>query len=217
MMNTLAIMKVAAASALQTAVACLTVALVGGLSTPSAAAVYFSVAGSTSSNNVGYTKAQGQGGSASVGADIFPQVRLGFTYKQSRQTSQGYALKTGFEDCYTETNCEYQESIVRSTSQSVDLSVILYNGAVFTPYVFAGMGLKKYTGTTTKGTETTDIDYPLQPAPQGGAGMMIRLNKEFSLKVSYTVSPGVAIEPGSRDVRRTTDSDSEIGISYQLQ
>ena len=58
--------------------------------------------------------------------------------------------------------------------------------------------------------------YSLPPSPTGGLGMGIRLHRNFSLKLSYTVSPGIKQENPNEDPRAVIDSYSSVGISYNL-
>jgi hypothetical protein len=97
----------------------------------------------------------------------------------------------------------------------MDLILILYSGDVFTPFIFAGYVRKMYS-TSIKDAKGSIISYSYpSDGPQGGVGFEVRLSQAFSLKTTYTMSNGYSIVPGG-ELRRTLDSNTQVGISYKI-
>lgn len=187
------------------------------MSTMSQAALHLSLAaGQSPGSHAGYNVMKSQSASASVGVDLGQNFRVAYTLKQSKQSSSGYAMQSGTTDCLDSSKCDNYESQMRILAQSVDLSLILFNGEVLTPFISAGLGVKKYTGETTQGSVTTEISTPSIPAPQAGIGLALRLNRDFSLKLTETFSQGYTLEPGSATQTSTIDGEFEMGITYRL-
>jgi hypothetical protein len=188
--------------------------------TPALAFVYVSISGSDSSSNGGLQTYGSIGGSASISFDLASFLRLGYTYKQEYQTANGFAGATSSDctDIDNLNNCETYSSSTRQVANSVDLTILLYQGQTFTPFLLAGAIKKDYETKTQTGTVESDVNYSQKiPQPNGGAGLYIRMTKDFSLKITYTVSPGQRLEdPISKKIDSVLDKETDVGISYQL-
>jgi hypothetical protein len=171
-------------------------------------AMHFTLGGSKSSANAGLQQIDEGALSGSVAVDLGSYLRLSYTHRQELSSTTGYS----YDDETKEYS--YARSTTHQIANSVDLIIILYAGELFTPYVFGGVVHKQYImQTETKdGVQTAKMAVP---APNGGAGVGIRLSQKFSLKISYTASPGVRQEP-NREPERTIDTYAQLGITYSL-
>jgi hypothetical protein len=178
--------------------------------TPAIGMVYFTLGGSQSRSNVPYQTYVSRAGSASVAVDVGEYFRVGYTHRQEFSNNTGYRALESQPGYYGE-----YISQTRVVSNSVDLNVILYAGELFIPYVSAGAVVKAYNSDimTVEGRETGSFTLP--PVPNLGGGVGIRLNRNFSLKLSYTVSQGVKQEPGGIQ-EGILDTYSQIGVTYQM-
>lgn len=178
-------------------------------STVGHAAVHLSLGGSHSESNAGLQKIESGAGSGSLAFDLGDYFRLGYTHRQELASTSGWN--------YAEDTKIYTAFVSKShvVSHSVDLTIILYAGEVFMPYVFAGIGVKSYDIENKEEGKATERTRVTIPNPNGGGGLSIRLNQQFSLKLSHTVSPGIRQLPG-KEAESTTDSYSQVGISYAL-
>ena len=53
--------------------------------------------------------------------------------------------------------------------------------------------------------------------PNLGLGVGIRLNKDFTLKISHLVSPGQADDPfDDQEPRTVLDRSTSVGLTYQF-
>jgi hypothetical protein len=177
--------------------------------TSSFSAMHLSLSGSHSDSNAGLQKIQGGSLSGSVSFDLGSYFRLGYTHLQQLQSAAGY---TQDADTKEYTAIKSKSHVV---SHSVDLTAVLYAGEIFTPYVFVGMGVKSYNIENKEGDKPAEKISVAIPNPNGGAGMAVRLTQKFSLKLTYTVSPGVKQEP-NKPQESTTDSYAQVGIQYTL-
>ena len=71
------------------------------------------------------------------------------------------------------------------------------------------------------GIELVDADLPAAllasfPGPNLGAGVGLRLNKEFTLKLSYIASPGASRKPFDEESKSVWDKKVTMGLTYQL-
>jgi hypothetical protein len=186
------------------------VAITGIFASSSAdAAMHVSLMGSHSQANAGYQKIESGSGSAGVAIDLGQYFRLGYTHRQELSATKGY------KDKNDDNQFVYFESLTHITSNDVDLTLILYAGDIFTPFIFAGVGVKHYVIDMVEADGTREHNDFVYPGPQGGAGMSIRINQKFSLKLTYTMSPGVSKLPGEKE-QGTIDNYTQIGISYTL-
>jgi hypothetical protein len=171
--------------------------------------VHISLGGSHSESNAGYQKIVSGAGSAGLSFDIGGYTRLGYTFRQETDATTGYQLNSAG------TNYVYFRKNATVTSNSVDLTLILYAGDIFTPFVFAGVVKKQYSTHIQDATGSVEsYAYPYA-GPQGGAGLGVRLSQKFSLKTTYTMSNGYTVIPG-QELQQTVDSYTQVGITYEL-
>ncbi len=173
------------------------------------AAVNLTLGGSHSQSNAGYQKIESGAGSAGISVDLGDYFRVGYTHRQELASTTGYQLKEATKQYV------YFESLSHVTSNAVDLTLILYAGDIVTPFIFAGVNVKHYSTDNKEADGTHEHLDLVYPGPQGGAGIGIRLNQKFSLKVTYTMSPGVTQTP-DQPAAQTLDTYSQLGISYAL-
>lgn len=189
--------------------ATLSLYLISLLSTPASAGMQLSLGGSHSQSNAGYQKIESGAGSAGLSLDLGDYFRIGYTHRQELSSTTGYQLKEATNQYV------YFESLSHVKSNSVDLTLILYAGEIITPFIFAGVTVKQYSTDMQEADGTHEHMELTYPGPQGGAGLGIRLNQKFSLKITYTMSPGVTQLPGAL-AESTIDTYTQVGISYSL-
>lgn len=193
-----------------------------GISNMASAGMHLSLSGSQSSSNAGLQKIESGAGSASVAFDIWDYLRLGYTYRQEISSTGGYTegrdANGGIIKNAAGEPASYVKFLNRSrvVSQSVDLTIVLYAGDVFMPYIFVGAGTKNYDILNqTENKEDEHIKASVPVSPNAGAGLGIRLSQRFSLKFSYTVSQGIKQLPGQL-AEPTLDNYTQVGITYAL-
>lgn len=178
---------------------------------------------SSSISNVGFQTYESRYGSGSLGFDLGRYIRLQYTY------SQEYASSYGFKDKDAELNkskqgaadndcsqCVESKSMTRVIGNSLDLQIVLYEGSIFVPYVALGSIVKTYEMRLVEnGEETGQTPVTMGPLPNLGLGVGIRLNKEFTLKISYITSPSVSQQRGE-EPRSTWDKKVTVGLTYQI-
>ena len=82
-------------------------------------------------------------------------------------------------------------------ANSLDLTLILYPGEVFVPYLTGGVIVKEYVWQYRDAkTSFTSAPETETPAPNVGLGLGVRLNRQFSLKLLFTASPSEYAQPG---------------------
>jgi hypothetical protein len=194
------------------------------MSSSASAVVYVTGSVSADNQNLGYKKSSSKSGSASVEFGFTDYVRIGFTHEQMVQTIKGSDKKD--EDADGADNFKDVDDYTHLTANSFDLTLVLYNGEIFAPFLKGGLIQKSYTfrGIDEDSTDPTNPDYTevskTYPTYQIGAGLGIRLNRQFSLRLSHMVSPGVEIKPGDdeeKDAKSVLDRKTAIGLSYQIQ
>lgn len=176
------------------------------------AAVHFTLSGSRSDSNVGLIQVDAANLSGSLSFDMGTYLRLGYTHLQALQSSEGYTQEKEAADGTPGAYTPYTSSS-HITSHMVDLTVLLYAGETFTPYIFAGYGKKFYRTESKEGDEATKVNIGSYPTPGGGAGLAIKMTQRFSLKLSHSLSLGVKQRPNKLD-EMTVDSSSQVGIQY---
>jgi hypothetical protein len=197
--------------------------------TPTARAGIF-VTGSVSdqTTHLVYTASETEYGSASVDIELGRYVRLGYTYGMevsksttfkdptapdgTQQTSSGY--------CQQRCDKTFQNETV--VSHAVNLTLVLYEGQTFMPFLLGGAIKKIITMESLDYDHTGNLVYTppqsstLPIVPQIGGGIGIRLNRSFSLKFTYQVSPGVVLMPENPKPSTVWDRQWSVGLQYQL-
>ncbi len=172
--------------------------------------IHFTLGGSMSRNNIPYQTYLSRAGSASVAMDLGEYFRVSYSHRQEFSNTAGYRALESQPGYYGE-----YLSATRVISNSVDFNVILFAGDLFIPYLSAGAVVKAYFSdiSSVEGSETSSFTLPAAPNLGGGVG--IRLDRNFSLKLSYTVSPGLKQEPGGTR-KEILDSYAQMGVTYQM-
>lgn len=197
----------------------LSVLLSGAYAPDSFGTVYVTGSVSASTSNVPMQTNQSQAGSGSLAVDLGQYIRIGLTHKQEFQVSSGYKDTAETDSTTTETPSNYVEVASRThvVSNSLDLTLILYEGQIFLPYLTIGGVVKNYRFDTEEaGQSPKSIKGSVGPVPNVGAGIGFRLNKEFTLKFSFTASPGLTQKPGETEPKGAWDKNTSIGLTYQL-
>jgi len=208
------------ARGLVSAAVCATGLLVAG---QAQAFVYVTGSVSASTTTLPFQNSSTAYGSGTIDFDLGRFIRLGYTYSEQVQQSQGYqeddsntsgnAVPSGIDShLYVEA---YNRTIV--TAHAVDLTLILYPGDVFVPFLLGGGILKNYTFETQQGTQPKAVTQGAMPLmPNGGVGVGIRLNRSFTLKLSYLVSPGFQQAPKDAKIQRILDRQMTVSLSYRI-
>lgn len=180
------------------------------VTTTANAVVYLTIGGNASQNNVPLSTYNSIAGSGSIAIDLGRYVRLGYTHRQEYQSTQGWTKE--------DNNAQYIDfyNLTHLTSNSVDLTVILYEGELLVPYIVGGGVIKTYRFENRKAGITEKSDpLTMPPVPNLGTGVGLRLNRDFTLKLSYVASPGYTQEPNG-EIKGTWDKYSTLQLTYQL-
>lgn len=178
-------------------------------------AVHFGISGNAKTDNLGLETHRSQSGKASVSFDMGSYFRLGVSALREMQQIEGYR---NFSDDKDADPVEFNSRVVVDV-YSLDLITVLYSGEIFTPFIFVGAALKNYevaTESEIAGIDESDA-MTYGPVPNGGGGLAISLSRDFSLKLTYTMSPGVTFDPETKEGKRVLDQRTDVGISYRLE
>lgn len=176
-------------------------------------AVTIGLSGATSHANYSLETQKSSIISANISLDIATFVRVGLTHRRSFQEKSG--LKKVTDQVVTEYH-RFEDNTDIITN-SIDITVILYPGYI-SPFVFGGIARRDYftevlyRGLRSKG-ETT-----LAAVPNYGLGVAIQINRDFSLKVTRTFTPGIRtiLEDGLEVSEVINDTYTQLGINYRL-
>ncbi len=169
---------------------------------------------SSSKSNLGYSTTTSQTVSGNIAFYLTDFMRIGFTHSQEISINNGYSVGSNVDES-TITEEYYYKNTTQMDSNAADLTFILYNGAVFAPYIFGGAVIKDYKFRLEKTATVEKGSVRLGPVPNAGLGMSIRLNRDFSLKLSYTVSPGIKKMPGE-EAQGVLDTSTTVGLTYHM-
>ncbi len=197
--------------------------VVSGFTPTAQAAIYVAGSVSATAQNVPFQTYESRYGSASLSFDIFSFIRIGYTHSQEFKSTEAYSRVATEGDATAAVEdkscaaCVHSFNSTLTLANSVDLTLILYQGDVVVPYLMAGAIVKtyKFTRQLENGPKES-ATLPSPPVPNLGAGVGIRLNKDFTLKLSYIASPGQAQLPGEIEARSIWDKNATVGLSYQL-
>lgn len=174
------------------------------------AAMFVEGSFSYSSQYAGLQKNISRSGSGSLSMGLGNYVRLGLTHQQGFKTTTGYNEKDDGAD-YSEYSSQTQVM-----ANSMDLTLVLYNGMVFMPFVKGGLIWKSFAFEMKQGDEVEKASIgPLGPLYNLGAGVGIRISRSYTLKLNYMVSPGRKKEPG-KDPKRVLDRNTSISLEHSL-
>jgi hypothetical protein len=181
------------------------------LSSPMAfSAAHFSILGSANKNNLGLSNQDSRSLSFSLAFDISSFLRFGGTHRQTFMSMEGYRHDADTSQYF------YVQENTRSIANSVELTIILYYGQMFTPFLQVGIVKKDYHVMSFLGGEIVKARYSQPIVPNGGVGLGVRLYENFSLNLSYSVSPGVRQISPAEKPEGVLDTHTSVGISYQL-
>jgi len=175
---------------------------------PIMAYTHFGLSGSGSTKNVEYETNTDRSISGSIAIDLGSFFRLGYTRRYAWESKQGY--EDGNKDGQYGTFYDTSSQVING----FDLTMMLYHGDVFTPFISGGIALGQYHREYQIGEEAGETDRSFV-GPTVGAGLAIAINENFSLKLSRTWMPAVRTRPGS-EPERVLDDFTQIGISYRL-
>ena len=177
------------------------------------AKISIGLSGSGSQNNAGLEKHKTSSGSVNVSFSLGEHVRVGANHRQANERREG--LKPSETSYY-----RFTSNLVSSTF-SLNLTLVLHNGRI-SPYIFGGIANKYYTNKFTYEFDspiTHKTDFKLTEVPTYGFGVAIFLNRQFSLKITQTFSPGKVVnfdENGNEREEEAFDSYTQVGISYNI-
>lgn len=172
--------------------------------------VHFTLKGTLSDSNYNLQNQANRSAAASIATDVGNYIRLGLTHREEVSAAKGFSETERGSRIYY-----YFSTRSREIANSIDLTLILYYGELLVPYVQVGMVQKTNSvayGNLKIGPVVSD------PMPSGGVGLGIRLNRNFSLKLDYTVSPGSKKRDpfSSEKAEGVLDSYSSLGITYNI-
>jgi len=173
------------------------------------AGIHLSLSGAQNDAHAGLQEIKSATGTGSVAFDLGAYLRLGYTFMAQTQSAVGWVKEEDQEVYYTYSS----KSLMMS--HAVDLTVVLYGGDVFTPYIFGGPARKSYDIETRQENKGIQRDKGSYMSPTGGVGLAIRIAQKFQLKLSQTYSMGAKIYPDQTG-ESTIDTYSQIGIQYSL-
>jgi hypothetical protein len=192
-------------------------------SEPAWGAAQVSIGGFASTNHKNLQTEEKTSLSAGIAFDIFSMVQIGYTLRSSTENTYG-SLKTELQAPYNYIPFDDSDSVVK---QSIDLTLVPFMTRTLVPFIFGGVAQqtyvirRSYLSPTTNQVEERrltikpgDGDNPLF-APNGGIGVRIPLNQDFSIKVSQTWTKGVTQEPDQAS-KEAVDTYTEFSISYNL-
>lgn len=201
-------------------------AILGALISVNAqASIYVSGSISTSTSNVPFQTFESRYGSGSLGIDLGRFIRLGYTHSQELSVTEGYRDPNGQSQTRgaassdvvdTCESCVATRSSTQVVGNSLDLQIILFEGQLFMPYITGGAIVKLYRFENLESGQVTRNEGAVGPVPNLGAGLGIRLNKDFTLKLTYIASPGLAQTKGEELPHGVWDKRVTLGLSYQI-
>lgn len=188
---------------------------------PAIAGVEISGSVKSSQLSAGYTTVKTRGGSAGISVGLSSFLRIGLTHEQEYETEQGWedpASTTAHRDANGNVDPYEIYKVDHTTTYSADLTLVLYQGTVMTPYLIGGYALR-FLQRTIKDPATKQVTaydpIPI-PGPQGGVGLQISLNRDFSLQLRYIVSQGSTQLPTDEKPTSKNDGNGSVGLSYKL-
>ena len=195
---------------------------------PSVAAITVTGSISTSTTNVPLQITTMQYGTAGIDLDLGQYIRFGLNYglqvsssaifQPVENNSSAALADSANPTCPTVGSCfaVINRSVV--TERGLGFTLILWAGDVVMPYITIGGVVKKYTfSTQVNDGLTEERQGQTPPSVSLGAGLVLKLNRDFSLKLNIQASPGVTMRPGDDKPRMLWDKKNTIGLTYQLK
>ena len=176
------------------------------------------LSGFGSTSNAGLESYTSNSGTVSVSLGLLNHLRVGVNHRRQ------FEDRKGLKEISRSTGTVYLpfKSKLDSSTYSVNLTVVLYNGIV-SPYVFGGMANKYYTSKFVYDLDVPQTDttkFELLNVPTYGFGFAFFINKNFSLKTSQTFSEGktITVNPdGEKEEATPIDSYTQVGITYTMR
>ena len=154
--------------------------------------INFGVSGFTALSNVDLEKVNNNTISANIGFGLLNNLIIGMNHRRSYSNREGYKRNS-----YTDqnTNSDYVLYIPFSDksetiSNSINLTVVLFRGFT-SPFVFGGVTRKDYISKVTLGDQSSTQKFSMPIAPNFGAGVSFKISRNFSFKITETLSPGL--------------------------
>jgi hypothetical protein len=198
------------------------------LTEPVLAAITVTGSISTSTTNVPLQITTMQYGTAGIDLDLGQYIRFGLNYGLQVSSSAIYQPVENISSaaladsanptCPTVGSCfaVINKSVV--TERGFGFTLILWAGDVVMPYITVGGVVKKYTfSTQVNDGLIEERQGQTPPSVSLGAGLVLKLNRDFSLKLNIQASPGVTMRPGDDKPRMMWDKKNTIGLTYQLK
>jgi hypothetical protein len=187
-------------------------------------AAQISVSGFASKSHQKLQNTDSNAVSASIAFDIFSMVQLGYTLRTSSNIEHGTIENEDGAPPLDYIDFRYAKNVVK---QSVDLTLVPFMTRTIVPFIFGGVAQQTYLfrkeeevfGGTSQQSLTIRPGEPGTGNPlfawNGGLGVRIPLNSDFSIKVTQTYTESKTQSPGGK-VQDTLDTYTEFGISYNL-
>ncbi len=186
------------------------------LATNASAATQVSIEGDQVRNNTGLSTKTSGGIGGSISQDLGSYFRLGLKFRQEEDHEVGFMEERDQNDKTKKIYYKIDNRIKMGIT-SLNLFIILYNGEVFTPYVFGGVARIQYDIHKEIDGSVFDDSFYI-PSPTGGLGMAFRLSQRFSIKFTYTMRQGILYsDPNDKlTAARTIDFTLEGGLQYSF-
>jgi hypothetical protein len=179
------------------------------------AAMNISLSGSSEVSNAALERYKSNSISANVSLGLGDHFQLGLTHRRSFDNKVGLKRAENAETKALE-YLPFEDNGI-STTNSVDLTVIPYNG-VISPMVFGGVARRDYFNEIQFMGNRIVSKQTMFPIPNYGFGTIIQLGAGMHLKITQTYSPGVqtTLEDGEEISRLVKDSYTQIWLGYRL-
>ncbi len=153
----------------------------------------------------------------SIAVDIYSYLRLGLSYSEREESTYG---RQEYRDASGSLLLPKFENTVTISQYSLDLTVVLYNGQLVTPYVFGGAAKKSYKYSLFHEYDNLGEPIVVKVQPKewvwnAGIGLQMLLSTRLSLKLSYSFSEGQKTD-SKGNVGTALDTYLQYGLSYKL-
>lgn len=178
-------------------------------------ATYISASFSSALSHMGYENYYLTNIKGSISIDIGYNLRLSYSRKYEITEEKGYK-NFGTSDT---PNYIYYVAKNEITTDTIDVIIVLFSNNYLTPFIFGGIAFKYY---ILQMSTDNDINYkykdPYGPLANFGAGLAIKLNENFALRLTNTWSPGFIrkIDEPTDKIHVVWDSQLDIGLEYKI-
>jgi hypothetical protein len=190
-------------------------ALLGLACTSAQAAISISLSGSSEISNAALERYRSNSISANISLGLGQHFLVGLTHRRSFDNKVGLKKQENVEAKVYE-YLPFEDNGI-STTNSVDLTIIPYNG-VISPMVFGGLARRDYYNEISFLGSRIVSRQTMFPIPNYGFGTIIHLGAGMQLKITQTYSPGIqtTLEEGEEISRIVKDSYTQIWLGYRL-